>query len=56
MRYNKPTILTTVSASVAIQEGEGNTKMGLPKANPIFADHVRTNPVRSTTGAYEADE
>jgi hypothetical protein len=56
MRYSKPNMLSTVQASVAIQNGTGATKMGDAKASILFADHVQGNPVRSTTGAYEADE
>jgi hypothetical protein len=52
MRYTKPTILTTMAASAAIQSGANQEA----KVQPLKHDSDQSNPIRSTSGAYEADE
>jgi hypothetical protein len=52
MRYTKPHVLTTVNANQAIQL-TGNAPNG---KNNFQIPDGRPNDVRSTTGAYPADE
>ncbi len=58
MLYTKPTILAAVDANAAIQNGTGNTAIGLPKDNHHLDNPGGQDPslVMSTTSAYEADE
>lgn len=52
MRYTKPNILTTVPATAAIQTGANGER----KIFHVYPDHSSMLEVRSTSGAYEADE
>jgi hypothetical protein len=56
MRYTKPNVLMTTSATVAIQTGGGQYPItGMKQSNK--RDFVNgPAPHLSTTGAYEADE
>jgi hypothetical protein len=50
MKYNKPTILKTVTASLSIMGSVAG------KGHGIFQDHFDPSEFNSTPAAYEADE
>jgi hypothetical protein len=53
MRYTKPNVLATLDANLAVQTG-GDAPNG--KNSLQIQDNMTDPNVRSTTGAYEADE